>query len=837
MYLTVHKTMTSQDWQQNEPGILRKKEEEHELLVFGYSCKLFRDDEKALFIDQGKHLIPWMGNNALKIDRYDGRGALFDLHMFEAQSDSSSWLALSDSERHIEQLCDEERYRALSHNEEEEALYQEEELKRLHKALGKNSYGQVAFSYDEPPESQEEKKDDDSVDSSDELDEPFTAPPELDIPINMAVPETVKLNAIIEKTALFICQQGPQMEILLKMKQDKNPQFKFLSFDSTLHPYYRHLLMAMKTGRYKPQNQDKKNESVDSETEDHYLHPSLAANHSRVESAPSIPSINYKPSADCAYSMLVNNIKNKQAAFISKLETDSLSPDISLDSQIYDATENVIEGGPVLYHTSSTLANLDGHPLSTDNITAPHNDDNKGHTASGTESPSFSRNMFDFKELGFNQQEDKPQITIPPSDLQLIIDKMASYVSKNGRDFETIVKSKGDSRFLFLEPNNPHHSYYQMKVAEYKELDEPENVDKDKISDNDSQDKDVNGESPNMRVKVPTKTSSKISNNVRQKPLPVCFSIKKPKEELIPVDKRIALTLEESTDDENEEDDKGTDKDKVKVKDKGGDQVKDENMNKDKPKRHAAPPEKEKTPPDKAKWAEERVKDKLISAAREKVAAAAKEKQLQLERKKRAAAFLNKIQNDPTAAILPKKPTFIEINVSDEVESLVVSPDTSTGTVSPLVTNIIRPSLADRLNPTITADNILDHRHKHSSGHIKKSSHHHNNAHGSSTKHKLKSKKKDKDQEKSLMAPKRENPHFQLEPRSRHHKHKPDDDEKDEHSKKRHRSRSSSHMRHQHEALHSRREKAEPHVHHKKKSRHKKSKKRPKSVSSSSEDI
>lgn len=40
-----------------------------DLLVFGYACKIFRDDEKALHVDQGKHLIPWMGNNALKIDR------------------------------------------------------------------------------------------------------------------------------------------------------------------------------------------------------------------------------------------------------------------------------------------------------------------------------------------------------------------------------------------------------------------------------------------------------------------------------------------------------------------------------------------------------------------------------------------------------------------------------------------------------------------------------------------------------------------------------------------------------------------------------------------------
>lgn len=57
-----------------ESGILRKKvvKDKHEdLLVFGYACKLFRDDEKALYIDQGKHLIPWMGNDDLKIDRLE----------------------------------------------------------------------------------------------------------------------------------------------------------------------------------------------------------------------------------------------------------------------------------------------------------------------------------------------------------------------------------------------------------------------------------------------------------------------------------------------------------------------------------------------------------------------------------------------------------------------------------------------------------------------------------------------------------------------------------------------------------------------------------------------
>lgn len=40
-----------------------------DLLVFGYACKLYRDDARALEIDQGKHLIPWMDDSNLKIDR------------------------------------------------------------------------------------------------------------------------------------------------------------------------------------------------------------------------------------------------------------------------------------------------------------------------------------------------------------------------------------------------------------------------------------------------------------------------------------------------------------------------------------------------------------------------------------------------------------------------------------------------------------------------------------------------------------------------------------------------------------------------------------------------
>lgn len=83
-----------------------------ELLVFGYACKLFRDDERALAQEQGQHLIPWMGDHKILIDRYDGRGHLHDLS--ECDAEYSTWnrdYQLSEEEARIEALCDEERGR------------------------------------------------------------------------------------------------------------------------------------------------------------------------------------------------------------------------------------------------------------------------------------------------------------------------------------------------------------------------------------------------------------------------------------------------------------------------------------------------------------------------------------------------------------------------------------------------------------------------------------------------------------------------------------------------------------------------------------------------------
>lgn len=75
-------------------------------------------------------------------------------------------------------------------------------------------------------------------------------------------PATTKTHAIIERTANFVCKQGAQFEIVLKAKQAGNSQFDFLRFDHYLNPYYKHILRAMKEGRYTPASEGKQDQQT-----------------------------------------------------------------------------------------------------------------------------------------------------------------------------------------------------------------------------------------------------------------------------------------------------------------------------------------------------------------------------------------------------------------------------------------------------------------------------------------------------------------------------------------------------------------------------------------------
>jgi hypothetical protein len=89
----------------------------NEILVFGYGCKLFRDDEKAGWIDREEHLIPCTAEPNVKVDRYDGRGALMDLQNYVAPPPSQKE-HLDEDERELETVLDLERFMDLQEDSE-----------------------------------------------------------------------------------------------------------------------------------------------------------------------------------------------------------------------------------------------------------------------------------------------------------------------------------------------------------------------------------------------------------------------------------------------------------------------------------------------------------------------------------------------------------------------------------------------------------------------------------------------------------------------------------------------------------------------------------------------
>ncbi|OTF72183.1 hypothetical protein BLA29_006747 [Euroglyphus maynei] len=46
----------------------QQQHDDETLFIFGYQCKLYRDDEKSRWINNGKHLIPWIGDHNILVD-------------------------------------------------------------------------------------------------------------------------------------------------------------------------------------------------------------------------------------------------------------------------------------------------------------------------------------------------------------------------------------------------------------------------------------------------------------------------------------------------------------------------------------------------------------------------------------------------------------------------------------------------------------------------------------------------------------------------------------------------------------------------------------------------
>lgn len=62
-------------------------------------------------------------------------------------------------------------------------------------------------------------------------------------------------------------------------------------------------------------------------------------------------------------------------------------------------------------------------------------------------------------------------IIYPPPEVRSIVDKTATFVARNGPEFEEKIRANEitNPKFNFLNPNDPYHAYYEHKVREIAE--------------------------------------------------------------------------------------------------------------------------------------------------------------------------------------------------------------------------------------------------------------------------------------------------------------------------------------------------------------------------------
>lgn len=434
-----------------------------------------------------------------------------------------------------------------------------------------NVYNQVAFSYDEQSiaefgpkiASLEESSVTQTADNDDES--AFIPIEKLNLPSNMEIPSTVKLNQIIEKTAKFISSQGPQMEILLKTKQAGNQQFNFLNHDGQFNAYYKHILVMMKANTYPWQEvvSVTKNNNENDLNNDHNNHKNgndlkdEKEEDSPLKNAIFIPKIQYKPSADCAYTQLISKITKAPISELEKKRTEL--------SDVKKIKVEALEALKQSYNSSS--------------------DDSDDNDCS------------------------------PPESIQVTIDKTAVYVAKNGTEFERKLIDKNSQTFNFLNNDNEFHTYYKMKVKEYIAA------------------LNITVPPPAPRISQPQAEIEKITK-VKIPPPPICFSIKSKEEKATLTKSKVTGC---SSDDEQQS---------LKQQEKL--------LKTNYPACCPSPPKISEIEEElerqvdivnaerEEKLAKERLHDKLLISARERLGMLPKEKMLQIERKRKAMMFINR---------------------------------------------------------------------------------------------------------------------------------------------------------------------------------------------------
>lgn len=398
-------------------------EQDGSLVVIGYACTLESNQAGYEAANDGTQLIAHEADDAVLVDRFDGRLLLASKEEFKKRKRYAP-PELTSEEILIEAQCEAERYLTLDDDPDcaaalvepqrstsgvgssqfwsttgtkswassKDMVTREEERHRRESNREGSARAGIAigFTYDSSRVSTTlEPQADESEDS--DMDEVFSAlegsgliPPATSI----RRPKSWKQLEVIEKTAQFLASQNLQMEIMVKTKRKDDPRFRFLDFGNELNPFYKLVLKLKREGSYSRQTRKKKPGPLVKEQVTQQI--SSAASNNRFDH-PSRSAPTMKP-------------KN-----------------------------HLHEGNERFDGTNSTVALRQ-------EVKSP---------AQGNDS----------------DQQEKPD----PDAVKKIIDKLAEYVKRNGIHFanKVALSKKGDPAYDFFLPWNEFHGYYKETLSKH----------------------------------------------------------------------------------------------------------------------------------------------------------------------------------------------------------------------------------------------------------------------------------------------------------------------------------------------------------------------------------
>uniref|UniRef100_A0A8C4RA48 Splicing factor, suppressor of white-apricot homolog n=1 Tax=Eptatretus burgeri TaxID=7764 RepID=A0A8C4RA48_EPTBU len=167
-------------------------------------------------------------------------------------------------------------------------------------------------------------------------------------------------------------------------------------------------------------------------------------------------------------------------------------------------------------------------------------------------------------DTSISQLPPTPNLIPPPPDVQPVIDKLAQYVAKNGREFELSVMAKNDTRFEFLKESHHYNAYYEFKKKWFIEkeggdawtqkLIETTEPDVDsKPTTNGSEEETVPDDYEKEEEEKECEEEAQDKESMKVTPAPITFTIRCKEPELMLLEKTTAFLGGDSSEEEEAE--------------------------------------------------------------------------------------------------------------------------------------------------------------------------------------------------------------------------------------------------------------------------------------------